>query len=134
MRQLFAIIAGLVVAVLIIFMALMIREGLYPQPRDLDYSNKIQVSDWMDALPTTVFWIAAISHGLAAFCAGFISSLTSGSNRMVNGIISACVIFVMVLIYLFTYYFPTWFVLTDTIATSLLGFAGVVTGSQRIVS
>ncbi|MBK9258011.1 MAG: hypothetical protein IPM42_21375 [Saprospiraceae bacterium] len=65
---------------------------------------------------------------------GFISSLTSGSNRMVNGIISACVIFVMVLIYLFTYYFPTWFVLTDTIATSLLGFAGVVTGSQRIVS
>jgi hypothetical protein len=134
MRQIFAIIAGLIVALLIIVMLQMIKEGLYPTPRGLDFAQKDLVLAWMETLPPKAFLISAIAHGLAAFCAGFIASLTAGSGRMATGIIAASVIFILVMIYLFTYYFPTWFVLTDTIVTSILGFAGVVIGSARIVS
>jgi hypothetical protein len=134
LRQLFALIAGLIVAVLIIIMLQMIKEGLYPTPGDLDFNNKDLVLQWMETLPATAFIISAIAHGLAAFSAGFIAGLTAGSSRMTVGIMAATVIFIFVLIYLFTYYFPTWFVVTDTVVTSVLGFAGVVSGSARIVS
>lgn len=134
MRQLFALIAGLIVALLIIIMLQMIKEGLYPTPRDLDFSNKMMVLAWMETLPATAFIISAIAHALAAFSAGFIAGLTAGSSRMTVGIIAASIIFIFVMIYLFTYYFPTWFVLTDTVVTSILGFAGVVSGSARIVA
>ncbi len=133
MRQLLSIIAGLVTAVLIIIMAQMIKEGLYPTPLDLNYSNKSAVDQWFATLPSKAFWIIAISHCLAAFAAGLISALVSEGNRIIFGMISFSVIFVSVLIYLFTYNLPTWFVVTDTVATALLGFSGVVLGSKRMI-
>ena len=112
----------------------MISEGLYPQPGNLDLTNPNSLTDWMNTLPTKVYIIIAISHGLAAFAAGLISSLVAGVSRFAFGLITFCGIFIPVMIYLFTYYFPVWFVLTDTTVTAILGFVGVITGSARYVS
>ncbi|MBK9735783.1 MAG: hypothetical protein IPO92_12765 [Saprospiraceae bacterium] len=134
MKQVFGILTALIAALLIIFMAQMIREGLYPQPEGLDYSDRIAAIKWMASLPTKAFIIIAISHGLASFAAGLISSLTVDVNRMAIGMVTASVIFIPVMVYLFTYSFPVWFVITDTIVTVLLGFIGVITGSARYVN
>ena len=134
MRQIFGILTALITALLIIFMAQMIREGLYPQPSGLDFADKDAVTSWMNSLPKKAFIIIAISHGLAAFAAGLISSLTSGFGRMTFGMISASIIFIPVMIYLFTYHFPVWFVITDTCVTAVLGFIGAMIGSTRYVS
>ena len=115
-------------------MAQMIREGLYPYPIDLDTNNQTAMVEWMSSLPTKAFIIIAISHGLAAFSAGLISSLVAGYSRMTFGVISVCIIFIPVMIYLFTYYFPVWFVVTDTCVTVVLGFVGVLIGSARYIS
>lgn len=112
----------------------MIREGLYPQPSELFSASDDAMSIWINNLPDKAFIIIGISHGLAAFAAGLISSLVSGSSRMTYGMISISIIFISVMIYLFSYYFPAWFVIADTIVTAILGFTGVVIGSARYVS
>jgi len=114
-------------------MAQMIKEGLYPTPADLDYSSKSAVDQWFATLPDKAFWIIAVSHCLAAFAAGLISALVSEGHRIIYGITSFFVIFISVVVYLFTYSLPTWFVVTDTISTALLGFSGVVLGSKRMI-
>ncbi len=134
MKPLFGLFAGLSTAALIIVMAQMINEGLYPQPTDIDPNNHEALSVWMNTLPDKVYIIIAISHGLAAFAAGLISSLVAGSFRLTFGLIAFCSIFIPVMIYLFTYHFPVWFVITDTVITAILGFVGAVTGSARYVS
>jgi hypothetical protein len=134
LKQIFGILTALIAAVLIIFMAQMIREGLYPQPSGLQFTNKEEVMNWFNSLPSQAFIIIAISHGLAAFAAGLITSMVSDRYRMTYGVIVVSVIFIFVMIYLFTYSFPVWFVLTDTIVTGVLGFVGVVTGSAKYIS
>jgi hypothetical protein len=133
-RQVFGIFTSLVTAGLIIIMAQMIREGLFPTPQDLDFTNNLAVSDWMSAMPANFFLTIALSHGLGAFAAGLISSLVMERNRMSTGMISFSVVFIMVMVYLFKYYFPVWFVITDTVVTAVLGFAGAMVGSSRHVS
>ncbi|MBK8514989.1 MAG: hypothetical protein IPL55_01475 [Saprospiraceae bacterium] len=134
MKPIFGIFTGLSTAALIIVMAQMISEGLYPQPADFDIANPNALTDWMNTLPAKVYIIIAISHAFAAFAAGLISSLVAGISRLTFGLIAFCGIFIPVMIYLFTYYFPVWFVITDTSVTAILGFIGVVTGSARSVS
>lgn len=115
-------------------MAQMIREGMYPQPSGLNFDDKDAVTFWMNSLPNKAFIIIAISHGLASFAAGLISSLTSGFSRMTFGMIAVSIIFIPVMIYLFTYHLPVWFVITDTCVTAMLGFFGATIGSTRYVS
>jgi hypothetical protein len=134
LKPVFGLFAGLSTAALIIVMAQMINEGLYPQPMDLDTDNHEALSAWMNTLPTKIYIIIAISHGLSAFAAGLISSLVSGFGRLTFGLIAFCGIFIPVMIYLFTYHFPVWFVITDTVITAILGFVGAITGSARYVN
>ncbi len=112
----------------------MIREGLYPQPAELNFDNTLEVEKWLNSLPNKAFIIIAISHALAAFASGLISSLVSGISRMTFGMISMSIIFIAVMIYLFSYHFPAWFVITDTVVTAILGFIGVMIGSARYVN
>jgi hypothetical protein len=134
LKPIFGIFTGLSTAALIIVMAQMISEGLFPQPSDIDLSNPNALTDWMNSLPTKVYIIIAVSHGFAAFAAGLLSSLVAGNYRFTFGLITFSGIFIPVMIYLFTYYFPVWFVITDTLVTAILGFVGVITGSARYVS
>jgi hypothetical protein len=112
----------------------MLRDGLYPFPLELNREDQTTMINWMSSLPNKAFIIVAISHGFAAFIAGLISSLVAGQNRTITGMITISIIFIAVMIYLFTYYFPVWFVVTDTIVTAILGFAGVMMGSTRYVN
>jgi hypothetical protein len=112
-------------------MANMIREGLYPTPVDLDFSDKNKVEAWFETLPPKSFIITAIGYALAAFSSGFISSLVSGINRFIFGLISVSVVFVTGVIFLFTYNYPTWFVISDIVAMAILGFIGVILGGSR---
>jgi len=133
-RQIFGIVTALITALLIIFMAQMIREGLYPQPSGLNFEDRDAVTLWMNSLPNKAFIIITISHGFASFAAGLISSLTSGFGRMTFGMVTVSIIFIPVMIYLFTYQFPVWFVISDTCVTAMLGFFGAMIGSTRYVS
>jgi serine protease inhibitor len=87
----------------------------------------------MSGLPAKFYVIVAISHAAGAFAAGLISSLVNESGRMAAGMTALTILFVLVMVFLFTYDFPVWFVITDTVATAILGFLGVVIGSARSV-
>lgn len=128
MRAIFGILTGLIAAVLIIFMAQMIREGLYPQPSRIGSIDEIKL--WMSTLPTNAFLIVAVSHALAAFAGGLIPSLVAGKARTSSGVVALSIIFIMVMLYLFSYSFPVWFVVTDTALTAIFGFLGVIMGSR----
>jgi hypothetical protein len=118
LKPVFGLFAGLSTAALIIVMAQMINEGLYPQPMDLDTNNHEALSAWMNTLPTKIYIIIAISHGLSAFAAGLISSLVSGFGRLTFGLIAFCGIFIPVMIYLLHTIFRSG--LSSQIPSSLL--------------
>ena len=99
---------------------------------NIDLKNKTEKIAWTSSLPDNAFIIIAISHGIGSFAAGLIAGLVAGRSRMSTGMISMSIIFMAVMIYLFTYNFPVWFVITDTVATAILGFAGAVIGSSRV--
>ncbi|MBK8349962.1 MAG: hypothetical protein IPL08_21000 [Saprospiraceae bacterium] len=134
MKQIFGILTSLVTAVLIIIMAQMIREGLYPLPVGFDYTNRENLLQYMNNLPNQAYIIITVSHAIAAFAAGLISSLVSDYSRITTGIIAWSIVFIFVMVYLFTYEFPTWFVITDTLVTGVVGFLGAIIGSARYVS
>ncbi len=133
MRQIFGIFTAFVAAFLILLMTQLIWESMFPFPVALDIDDVISLTDWMSNLPTKAYIIIGVSHVLAIFFAGFISALVAGRSRMTVGIITVFIAFVGVIIYLFTYNFPTWFVATDTALTAIIGFGGVVLGSQSVV-
>ncbi|MCZ2101399.1 MAG: hypothetical protein LC107_07680 [Chitinophagales bacterium] len=133
MKQIFGIFTALAAAGLIVVMAQMIREGLYPWPPTMDLSNKKLVAEWMTQLPKSAFYIIAISHSVAAFSAGLISSLVAGSHRVKTGIFTICVLLVIILMYLLNYHFPLWFKVTDVISVCILGSLGITIGSARYV-
>ena len=133
MRFIYGIFTGLVTSGLLIIMAQMISEGIFPLPPDIDTSDKVLLGEWMGGLPPQYFLILAISHATGAFAAGLISSLVNENGRMAAGMTAFIILFVLVMIFLFTYDFPVWFVITDTVATAILGFTGVIIGSARYV-
>ncbi len=134
MKQFFGIFTALAAAGLIVLMAQMIREGLYPYPPTLDLSNKKDVAEWMTQLPQSAYYIIAITHSVAAFAAGLISSLVAGSHRVKTGILAICILLVIILMYLLNYHFPLWFKVTDIISVCVLGSAGITIGSARYVN
>jgi hypothetical protein len=133
MRFIYGIFTGLVTSGLVIIMAQMINEGIFPLPPEIDTSNKMSLGVWMSGLPAKYYLIVSISHAIGAFAAGLISSLVNDSGRMAAGMTALTILFVLVMVYLFTYDFPVWFVITDTVATAILGFTGVIIGSARTV-
>ncbi|MGB4960658.1 MAG: hypothetical protein WBO36_14345, partial [Saprospiraceae bacterium] len=80
MRNIFGIIVALSSAGLVIIMAQMISEGLFPFRPDMDYSDPEVMTEWMSNLPNKAYIIVAISHGLAALIAGLVSSLVAGTG------------------------------------------------------
>lgn len=134
MKQVFGIFTALVAAGLIVVMAQMIREGLYPWPLTMDFTNNEEVSAWMSNLPNNAFIIIAISHVVAAFSAGLLSSLVAGKHRVITGITTIAILMVIIVVYLFSYHFPLWFKVTDVITTLVLGGVGITIGSARNVS
>lgn len=133
MKQIFGIFTALTAAGLIVVMAQMIREGLYPWPPTMDLTNKKEVSEWFAQLPNSLFYIIAISHSIASFSAGLISSLVVGTHRIKTGIISICILLVIIVMYLFNYFFPFWFKIMDIICVCVLGSIGITIGSARYV-
>lgn len=127
-------VTAFITAFLIVMMTQLIWESLFPYPIALDTEDQQSVTYWMSNLPNNAYIIIGISHILAIFVAGFISALVAGTSRMTVGIITVFMAFVVVVTYLFTYNFPTWFVATDTALTAIGGFGGVVLGSKRVVS
>lgn len=123
-----------VTAFLVIMMTQLIWESLFPYPVGLDSTQPESVTHWMSSLSSKAYIILGVSHVLAIFLAGFISALVAGSSRMTVGIVTILCVFIFVVTYLFTYNFPTWFVVTDTALSAIGGFGGVVLGSQRMMS
>jgi hypothetical protein len=131
MRQLFGIITALTTAVLIIFMAQFIREGIFPFPTGFNTNKKEDVIRWLATLPTKGYIIMSFSHGLASFAAGYITSLTVGRKRMTLGVLSVILILCTVLAYAFIYKLPITYIAVDALIMIVLGVFGALMGSNR---
>ncbi|MEZ4911379.1 MAG: hypothetical protein R2774_11005 [Saprospiraceae bacterium] len=131
MRIIFGIFTSLVTAGLILLTAQMLREGLFPKPFFIPESQVPLMNEWIATWKTNVYFLIGVSHGLAAFSAGLISSLVTVQSRMTAGVVAVCIVFIPVMVYLFTYTFPVLFVVADTVATAILGFLGISIGSTR---
>jgi hypothetical protein len=124
-------ITALTTAVLIIFMAQFIREGIFPFPTGMDSTDRNDIILWMKKMPTKGYVILAVSHALAMFSASFITSLTVGRRRMTLGVTSMCVILIPVIFYAYIHKLPMMFIAIDTCSMIIVGFIGALIGSNR---
>ncbi len=131
MRQFFGILTALITAILIIFMAQFIREGIFPYPTGLNYDSKSEVISWTRSLPIKAFIIIAFSHTLASFAAAFITSLTVGRKRMTLGVFSIAIVLVLVTLQSYRLHLSFGFIAIDALLMIMFGFIGSLLGSNR---
>lgn len=131
MRQIFGMITALTTAVLIIFMAQFIREGIFPFPTGMDSTDRNDIILWMKKMPTKGYIILGISHALAMFAASFITSLTVGKKRMTLGLLSMCIILIPVIFYSYIHKLPLGYIIADASIMIIVGFIGALIGSNR---
>lgn len=113
-------------------MAQMIWDGLYSIPMHSYLKGTTELEKEMANLDNGAYLVIGISHALAVFAAGFISSLVVGTSRMTTGMVAIITVFIYVVTFLFSMSFPVWFVVTNTVVTAVIGFMGVLAGSRNI--
>jgi hypothetical protein len=125
------VVTALTTAMLIIFMAQFIREGIFPFPPGMDSTRREDIILWMNKLPTKGYIVILISHILAIFSASFLTSLTVGRKRMTLGVLSMTIIFFPVIFYLYIHKLPLAFIALDACVMIIVGFMGALFGSNR---
>lgn len=91
-RNVFATLAGTVVAVLAVMAIELIGHGVYPPPGDLDINNAEQMRTYIGTLPFGALAFVVLAWWLGAFFGGLAAgTLSRGHARVCAGIVGALI-------------------------------------------
>lgn len=82
-RKILAVIAGLVVANVIIIVVQMVSGMIFGMPQNVSMSDTAAMSDYISGLPATAFLLVAFGYALAYFAGGFIMRKISQWDSLV---------------------------------------------------
>lgn len=123
LRKIFAVVGGIVVMNLIIFLIESIEHLMYPLPKGMDYKDKEAFAKYVESLPITAMLIIVFGYAFGAFAAGFVSTRIAKDGKKIYALI--CGIFLLAAIIFNFMMIPTpiWMWVLGVL-TPLLVFAG----------
>ena len=134
-RKILAVVAGLVVALLIVMLIQRFGHSLFPPPTDMDISDQEFMRKYVASLPWGPLAFVIASYVLAAFGGGLVAAMLAGERPMIfSGLIALAVlagaVSTMVMIP-----HPTWFEIAAVggIVLAALVAAGLA-GNRRVNS
>ena len=133
LRRVISILSGLFLGILIFMIIAVLCRSAFPFPENYEWLNEEDMENYIDGLPDRAFILIVTSHVLGAFLGALIASLISLKHRFTNGIITAAILFTMIIIVNFTFDFPRFYIMLDTLLVAIFGFIGALIGQRRNV-
>ena len=123
-RNVIAVLIGIVVAFLVIMGIQMINFSLYPFPEGLDQNDSEAMKEYAESLPSLAYIIVLLSYFFGTLIASFVAVKIAQTHHKVIALIIGGFLLVMAIINMFRISHPIWFVilcLLIFIPTALLG-------------
>jgi hypothetical protein len=124
-RKFLGILAGLIVALLLVSAADMLSTAIHPPPPGLDLRNPVQLKTFVDSVPLSAKIVLLIGYNLAAFVGGWVAARAGKGAARVHASIGILVL-IGTLFNLAAIPHPLWFgiaAVVSLIATTVAGAA-----------
>ncbi len=117
-RAVFATIGGVIIGVVIVFIAEMIGHMIFPPPEGIDLKDPEQLKSIMSEIPLGAKIAVLVAWGLGTFGGGLAGVLMSGRKAWPAGIV-ALVMLAGAGVTLFSIPHPMWMIVATLIVTGL---------------
>lgn len=132
MRNLFAVVLGVAVAVFAIMVVELIGHAIYPPPSELRVDDPEAVRHYIEQAPFLALAFVPIAWATGAFCGGAVAALVAGGRRPQRfGVVVGVVLLVASAMNLWVIPHPMWLVLTAPFACLIPGWIGGALGARR---
>ena len=88
MKNLLAIITGIIAGLAVWFLGYLIFTSMYPLPNDLNLEDRKELAEYVTNLPPKAYITQIIAHCATLFMVGLVSSIIGKSWRIQSGIIA----------------------------------------------
>lgn len=123
LRKIFAVIGGMIVGNLIIFLMEAINHYHYPLPKGVTYENKEAFSKYVESLPTDAMLMIIAGYVIGAFAAGFVSTKIAKDGKPYYAIICGALLLTAIIWNFTMLPTPTWMWISGILAPFIV-FAG----------
>jgi len=123
LRKIFAVIGGIVVANLIVFLVEAVDHMIYPMPKGVTYENVEAFRKYVHELPAEAKLIVIFGYALAAFAAGFVATRIAKDRKPYYAIICGTILLVVIILNFSMLPTATWMWICG-ISAPLLAIAG----------
>ncbi|MDC0722136.1 hypothetical protein [Nannocystis bainbridge] len=132
MRNLLAVVLGVVVAVLAISLVELVGHSLYPLPADLRLDDARAIRAYFADAPCLALAFVPLAWAAGAFCGGAMAAAAAAGRRTRRfGVVVGAVILVAAGMNLWAIPHPAWLVLVTPLACLLPGWLGGAVGARR---
>ena len=129
-RNLIALVVGLIAAIAVTYILQIIVGMLFPPPAGLDFNNPEAIKQYVSNLPSIAILLVLIGYMIAYFIGGFIVARISGGNSALPFILGAVgTLFWILNIWMIPH--PLWATLAGFICFIPPALLGSRTGQRR---
>ena len=131
LRTAVGVVAGIVVAWLVIVLSQLLSAALYPPPPGTDLTDPAVLADFINAAPVTAMGCVIAGYALAALLGGWVAARISRAHpRIAAMIVGALVLLGVVLNYTMIPH-PTWMLASGVLLTLPMAWLGARLEGRR---
>lgn len=120
MKKLWAILAGIAIAVIIVIISDIISHKIYPLPEGLDFTDTEQIAAYMRVVPAGALISVIIGQVLALFLGGLVVIKIAAESKPLH--IFSLIFILMSVMNLVMIPHPIWFAITSLLALVFVYF------------
>jgi hypothetical protein len=129
-RNFSAIAVGLIAGMLVTVIGLLIFTSLYPQPNELDMSNRAAINIWEDNLPKSAFTTKFIINMVATIFASILFTVISKDKKIFS--LLGLILFISIILWRDLHHsYEQRFIIFNIILMLFTGLLGIYIGSRR---
>jgi hypothetical protein len=130
MKRVLAVLAGCIVAVLVIFVGEALSHLIFPPPSNVDLNNAEQLKALIESAPPMSLVLVLLAGFLGAFVGGLIATMVMKTNDKIAALIVGAVLTILGILNLLMVPHPIWFIIPALLIYFIGAWLGVVIYSK----
>lgn len=123
-KRILPVVAGLLAGWAVVFLLEAVNHIFYPPPLDIDFNDKLQLTEFMETLPVTAFILLLLAWMIGAFIGGIAGALVNRNVRKNTAIIVGVVMALGSIINMTMVPHPTWLMITASLGYVPMAYLG----------
>lgn len=124
LRNILAVIGGLVTGSAIIYIIQIIGHEIFPPPEGLDPTDPESLRMYSDRISAGALWMVILAYAAGALTGGFVSALIAPTTAKIVALVTGGIFTVFGVINLMLIPHPTWFLFVSLSVYLPFAFAG----------